>query len=612
MKTMQMLASLPAVERLGTTLLHFLWQGFTIAFLYAAARRAGRRWTPNARYLLACASLTAMLAAPLVTWEVIGPSEADVPPAYRIANRPASASSTGASRQVAPLPASVRAAVSGVQPAPLLSWVVMLWFAGAVVFSVRLAGAAVVAARMRSRTVRSAPPEWQETLAALGRRIGLLRPVRLLVSALVEVPMVVGWLRPVVLLPVGALGGVPADYLEALLLHELAHIRRRDALVNMLQGVVEALLFYHPAVWWVSGHIRVERELCCDDVAAAAAGSRLTYARALAHVESHRPAHLNLAMAANGGRLSDRIARLLGQARPAIRTGPGPGTLVVAVLLGAAAYGLFAQPDSHPAFEVASIKPSPHSIDVTRDPVGVGYKPGGRLVATNTSLKLLIQFAYAPHDSPHSMPLLGSQVVGPPGWIDTQGWNIEAKPAGTTDPKHAWLMLQTLLADRFKLALHREVRELPIYELRVAKSGLKIGPPKEVACVSFPPGTPPARVPGKVDCGYVGVAPGPNGTRMRGNRVHMSDVTRELSTLLDRPVVDQTGFPGEFDIDLTFTPDDAIRLPLYGAGGRVTPTDPDQPNLFAALEEQMGLKLVAAKGPVEVLAIAHAERPAQN
>ena len=250
----------------------------------------------------------------------------------------------------AALPASVRATVSTVQPTQFLLWVVMVWLAGAVVFWVRLAGGWVVAARMRSVLVRRAPPEWQEILRKLGARIGLSRPVRLLVSALVQAPTVVGWLRPVVLVPVGALGGLPAEHLEALLLHELAHIRRHDYLVNILQSVAEALLFYHPAVWWVSGHIRAERELCCDDVAVSVSGDALTYARALAQLESYRPAHLSAAVAANGGSLADRIARLLGQSRPAVRTGLGPGVLAVAILLVAAAYGLFGQSDAHPAF----------------------------------------------------------------------------------------------------------------------------------------------------------------------------------------------------------------------------------------------------------------------
>jgi len=180
----------------------------------------------------------------------------------------------------------------------------MLWLIGAVTFWVRLVGGWMVAARMRSMLVRPAPAEWQQTISRLGGRIGLSRPVRLLRSALVQVPTVVGWLRPVVLMPVGALSGLPTEQVEALLLHELAHIRRHDYLVNILQSVAEALLFYHPAVWWVSGHIRAERELCCDDVAVAASGDVLIYAQALVELESHRPAHLHAAVTANGGSLA--------------------------------------------------------------------------------------------------------------------------------------------------------------------------------------------------------------------------------------------------------------------------------------------------------------------
>ena len=166
------------------------------------------------------------------------------------------------------------------------------------------------------------------------------RPVQLLVSSLVQAPVVVGWLRPAVLVPVGALAGLPADQVEALLLHELAHIRRHDYLVNLLQGVVEAILFYHPAVWWISGHIRVERELCCDDMAVAASGDVLTYARALAGLESARPAHAGMVMAASGGSLVNRIARLAGRPRPAPRTFSGSATIMAAMIIAATTLGV--------------------------------------------------------------------------------------------------------------------------------------------------------------------------------------------------------------------------------------------------------------------------------
>ena len=611
MNAMQMLASQPWVERLGWTLVHFLWQGLTIAALYAAARRGiTRKSSPNTRYLLACAALASMMAAPLVTWNLMRPSGASPELAYRIRSAPPAHSTSDV--PAATLPPSVRSTVSSVPSTQLLAYVVMVWLAGAVAFWVRLAGGWVVAARMRSMSVRRAPPEWQEILRRLGARIGLSRPVQLLVSALVQVPTVVGWLRPVVLVPVGALSGLPPEHLEALLLHELAHIRRHDYLVNILQSVAEALLFYHPAVWWVSGHIRAERELCCDDVAVSVSGDALTYARALAQLESYRVAHLGAAVAANGGSLSNRIARLLGQSRPPVRAGLGPGVVTVAVLLVAAAYGLFGQSEAHPAFAVASIKQNTSNwSDRTQHPMGAGYRPGGRLTATNASLMLLIQFAYAVHDSPHWLPLPASQVVGGPAWINSLRYDIQAEPGAGADPKQIWLMWQTLLADRFKLGLHRETRELPIYQLEVAKSGPKLPAAKEAGCVSFPLGTPPRPVPGKVDCGYVS---GPfslytGRLRIEGRKVHIADLARELASVLDGPILDETGFAGEFDLDLNFTPDDALKGFPAGYGG---PTDPNFPNIFAALEQQLGLKLVPAKGPVEVLVIDHAERPTTN
>ena len=616
MNAMQILASEAWVERLGWTLVHFLWQGLSIAALYAAARRAvARTSSPNARYLLACAALAAMMAAPLVTWGLMRPSDASPEAAYRIRNAPSAASTADiAATTTATLPASVRATVSSMQPAQFLLWVVMVWLAGAVVFWARLAGGWVVAARMRSVLVRRAPPEWQEMLGKLGARIGLSRPVQLLVSALVQVPTVVGWLRPVVLVPVGALGGLPAEQLEALLLHELAHIRRHDYLVNILQSVAEALLFYHPAVWWVSGHIRAERELCCDDVAVSVSGDALTYARALAQLESYRPAHLSVAVAANGGSLSGRIARLLGQPRPSVRTGLGPGVLAVAILLVAAACGLFGQSDAHPTFQTVSIRRNTSDWNERfKHPMGIG---------ANASLLLLIQFAYAPHDNPmlgHSLPLPASQVAGGPAWINSEGYDIEVKPPANTDPKQIWLMWQTLLAERFKLRLHRETRELPIYDLTAANNGFKLPAAKPADCVSCPPGTRPHYVPGKVDCGYVS---GPFGgaraaeLHINGRRVHVADLIRELASVLDRPVLDKTGFTGEFDLNLRFTPDEALRgFPGFMPGdpvGTRPPTDPNLPNIFAALEEQLGLKLVPAKGPVEVVVIYHAERPTEN
>ena len=152
-------------------------------------------------------------------------------------------------------------------------------------------------------------------------------------------------------------------------------------------------------------------------------------------------------------------------------------------------------------------------------------------------------------------------------------YDIETKPKTAADPKQQWLMWQTLLADRFKLRLHRETRQLPIYDLTVAKSGLKLPAAKPADCVSFPPGTPPHPVPGKVDCGYVsGLAMGFSaGLGITGRKVHIADLTRELALILDRPILDKTGFTDEFDLTLNFTPDGSLKG-MPGYGGPATPT----------------------------------------
>jgi beta-lactamase regulating signal transducer with metallopeptidase domain len=305
MNALTILFAQPWAERLGWTLLHFLWQGTAIAVIFAAARSLMR--TAQSRHVLACFALSAMAAAPAVTFAWLG---SGAPPSPRVAVVP------GLPAVLAP------AAAAGAPVQGALPWLVMAWFVGVSIFSARLIGAWLSTARLRASGTRPAPAEWRATLDRLVRRMGVLRPVRLLVSARVETPSVLGWLRPVILAPVGALTGLPADHVEALLAHELAHILRNDYMVNLLQGIAEAALFYHPAVWWVSRQIRTERELCCDDLAVAASGDALVYARALAELETCRPSRVNAAVAANGGSLRDRIARLVEPSKPAYHTMP--------------------------------------------------------------------------------------------------------------------------------------------------------------------------------------------------------------------------------------------------------------------------------------------------
>lgn len=179
-----------------------------------------------------------------------------------------------------------------------LPWIVPFWMAGVLALYARVLGGWMAARRLRKAGARRAPQAWQERLSRLAARLRVSKPVALLESWLVEGPVVIGFLRPVILVPASALTGLAPEQLEALLVHELAHIRRYDYLVNLVQSLVEGLLFYHPAVWWVSGMVRAEREKCCDDAAVVLCGDAPGYAAALAALEQRRWAAGQTALAA--------------------------------------------------------------------------------------------------------------------------------------------------------------------------------------------------------------------------------------------------------------------------------------------------------------------------
>ena len=599
MNAIQLLSVQPWVDPLGWTLLHFLWQGVLIAAVYAVIRKIARG--PAVRYSLACAALATMAAAPLITWSVINTSTVVPRPVSAQLATAASAFASAGTTVSEWLPTGVPRAL----PAPLLPWVVAMWFAGALVFWFRLLSGWIRAARLRSRFVRPAPRPWQQTLDLLKTRLRVSRPVRLLVSSLVQAPSVVGWLRPVVLVPVGALTGLPSGQIDALLLHELAHIRRHDYLVNLLQSIVETLLFYHPAVWWISGHIRVERELCCDDMAVSVSGDVLTYARALAELEASRRVHVGPAMAATGGSLAHRIGRLLGQPCPVPRSLVGSAIVTTAVLVAATTFALFGQPAARPKFEAASIKPSSTTNYRMVRPLP------GRLEADAT-VRLLMQNAYT---------VQPFQIVGGPDWIDSAKYQVEAKAEGNANRAQLFLMLQSLLEDRFQLKIHREMKELPVYTLGVARSGPKLPSPKDGNCDTAGPDAPPEWAGGRMRppqpgqassarCGEVTVALGASGARMQGGKIRMSEFVRMLSMLLDRTVIDKTGYTGLFDLRLDFLPDDAtppVPAPPPGAAPLGS-----GPSILTAIQEQLGLRLESAKGPVEVIVVDHIERPSAN
>lgn len=295
------------LKALGWTLLHFVWQGAALAAVFAVANTLCRRATT--RYALAVITLALMMAAPLITFRSLMRQN---DPAVRYGARGASASAV---KPVQGVPVTARPSapapeIPASQPAGMLLFV-EAWFLGVVLLSLRTAGGLFLIERMRRREVKPVARELYEKCLALQRKMGLERMIRYCECVRLEAPAVLGWFRPMVLLPARALTGLSEEQIEMILAHELAHIRRLDCFVNLFQIGMETLLFYHPAVWWVSQRIRTEREHCCDDEAVAICGDVVNYARALTLMEEWRTAP-SLLMAANRSPLSQRIARLLG------------------------------------------------------------------------------------------------------------------------------------------------------------------------------------------------------------------------------------------------------------------------------------------------------------
>jgi len=242
--------------------------------------------------------------------------------------------------------------------------------------------------------------------------------------------------------------------------------------------------------------------------------------------------------------------------------------------------GAFAQEPKRTAFEVASIKPGDPS-----NPRTVMGIQTGRFNAANATLKMLIDFAYDVRDN---------QIFGGPKWIDSDRFTIEAKPEGAATGPQIRLMMQSLLEERFKLALHRETKDGQVFQLVVAKGGSKL---KEV--------------PDAGQGGRRGLMMGRG--QLNGTAAPMENLVAQLSQQLGRPMIDKTGLTGKYDFTLQWTPDPGQGA-MFGPPGADAPPppDPNGPTIFTALQEQLGLRLESAKGPVEVLVIERAEKPAEN
>jgi beta-lactamase regulating signal transducer with metallopeptidase domain len=346
----------PFAIRIGWVCVHSLWQCLLVAaILHVALRLIPRRSTAqvNARYLL---SVAALVALPLLSATTYFGSDAG-PITKRHVEQPASATpltqgvdSTSTSPWGATDGAlAIGLGVARVQIARIEPWlplVSVVWFVGAFLAGLRMVAGWALSRRLVARAKVATENRWQARVATWCEELGVNKAVRFLVSDAIDSPLVVGWLKPVILWPTAALHGMTPQDVEAIIAHELAHIRRGDVLINLLQACIEVLFFHHPAAWWISAQIRAEREYCADDLAVrmldrSESGTKLSYARALLALEEHRSIPL-LSVAAKGGKLLDRIRRLVGvettghsPARPLV------GGLVTTSLLGILLAGVF-------------------------------------------------------------------------------------------------------------------------------------------------------------------------------------------------------------------------------------------------------------------------------
>ena len=301
-----------AIQALGWALIHFVWQGVGVAALAALAMEMFRR--PGTRYGIGIGALALMIAMPVADFLLLENSAA---PAL-----------------------SLSGFVFAVRPG-LMPWLVEAWAAGVGIFSLRFAGGYLLLEQKRRQ--QSGAPEARVLALCrdVQRLLGIERAIEYLECGWVQVPSAIGWLRPVILLPAAALIGLSETQLRAVIAHELAHVRRWDFLVNLIQIFAETVFFYHPALWWLNRRIRAERELCCDEIAVSVTGDRMDYAHALVQMAKLGSAP-DFAMAATHGILSERIFHILGRGHEKPRIAGLAGSVVLLAASAVMAAGLMA------------------------------------------------------------------------------------------------------------------------------------------------------------------------------------------------------------------------------------------------------------------------------
>ena len=466
---------------------------------------------------------------------------------------------------------------------------------------------------------------WQQVRAAVKTASprSLSTDVPVLSSPSLLEPGVFGIWRPVLLLPEGIATRLTEQQLNAILAHELTHIRRRDNLTFALHMLVQTIFWFHPLVWWLGTRLIEERERACDEAVLQSGSEAEVYAEGILNVcKFYVESPLACVSGVTGSDLKQRIVRIMTQrlgdnlsmGRKVVLASAG-----LAVLAGPLVFGLArnsqengqqaASTEPRPFFEVATIKPN-SAEGIKR----MLMMFPGKFSTVGIPLSELIRFAYDLKSD--------AQLIGGPGWVHSDRFDIEAKEdeaqaqASSKLPppemaKQTRLMVQSLLAERFGLKVSHATKELPIYALVVAKGGPKL------TATTAPPMVPPGdRLPG----GDSAKKQFNRGIRMDGNG-NLTGMAAPIALLVDvlsrqmelgnRLVQDKTGLTGDYDWTLKWTP---VSMGPAPGGDAAAPnaSDSSEPSLFTALQEQLGLKLEPQKSQVDVIVIDSIEKPTAN
>jgi uncharacterized protein (TIGR03435 family) len=631
MTAIAQLFSLPLAHALGWTLLHFCWQGAMAGVLLACVLGLLPLRASRLRYASACAAMALMFVLPAITFCVLAANTQTKPQQPSIAftaEQQSYALNNSFSRSAEPWTAHQSAETWTVRLEGVidqsLAVVIGCWFAGVLILLCRLNLGLLAVRRMKSLTIGSASLEIQQILRSLCTRLRMQRTIVLLNSARVQAPTVIGWLKPAILLPIGCMTGLSSLQIEAILAHELAHIRRHDYLVSMFQSVMETIFFYHPAVWWVSTRMRREREHCCDDLAVELCGDRIAYARALSFLEEQRSAALVGVFGATGGVLKMRIARLLSTNRPLAF----PRALAVILLVfvvatagltvlgsaraqsislqqrknsdqnsggqSSASYRSATPQDIR--FNVASIHPLKEMPkQVTFTSTSDGFDSG-------VQAGELVKIAYAPETPIIAIKGAGgvSKVLNLPNWATNDWYELKARVAN--EDLAAWQSqgseyklfksaLRSLLKERFQLEVHEEKTEVPIYNLVVAKNSDNLKP-STYNSTTVPIGGMKLASGGTM----VGIRRSDGGTEWDIYYATMDDLAEFLSGM-ELPVHNATNLTGRYD------------FVLHGA--RHDSWDTEKPTSNFSIDH-LGLKLAPSTTQGFNIVIDRIEKPSED